>query len=190
MVKGGKGLRVGPKYTSKGLAQRSSLIPILFNVYTLSIGVKIIQYAGDLIIYNEGNNITEVVDRINRQLKYCRMVGAPRAISCRKQIEDNLISGYKKTDYSYAPDEYNAKGFSWTDHTIYLRINLTNKMTWNIQIERGIYKAREGINIMKAVAGVWWEADPKTLLMVYKERLDLIWSSEEFFRHNETRIYY
>lgn len=44
---------------------------------------------------------------------------------------------------------------------------MNNKLKWDNQINNMIIKAKKGLNVMRAFAGTWWGADPKTLKMAF-----------------------
>lgn len=69
----------GPNSTSLGLAQGSPLSPLLFNLYTASLhdilpeNIKLVQYADDLVILAQGEDIGNIVIDINEALEKIRM---------------------------------------------------------------------------------------------------------------------
>nr|CAH7757317.1 unnamed protein product [Callosobruchus chinensis] len=56
----------------------------------------------------------------------------------------------------------------WVNNYKYLGIVFDAQMSWTIHIDKCVTKAARGINIIKSLTKVWWGADPKILLTIYK----------------------
>lgn len=164
---------VGPRLTNRGIPQGSVLSPILFNLYFnelpnhLAPGVQILQYADDVVIFTSGKNRTLMADLINRSLqqlnKAIELLGltissAKSSAMCfsRARLRTNLPS--ISIEDSIIP---------WTNSHKYLGIIFDEHLKWSEHVSHLKIKLLRNLNIIKAVRGVWWGGDPKTLLCLH-----------------------
>lgn len=175
-VKNNKGELMGPGLSNRGLAQGSPLSPILFNVYTLSLhdtllkGVSMVQYADDLVIFISGDDMARMVRILNRQLSIVHdwLVSHRLSISNNKSEVMLFRDKGRKIDPRNYVVNINSQSIAWSGTCKYLGVMLTEHMEWGVNINNMVRKAEKGLNLMRALCGTWWGADPVTLSMVYR----------------------
>ncbi|KAJ8919751.1 hypothetical protein NQ315_006280 [Exocentrus adspersus] len=173
-IKDRKGTIHGPKTTNKGLAQGSPLSPTLFNIYTADIGtnilrgVQLIQYADDLVLLSNGKSIPLLIQNMNSSLQELKEWLAEHKLTISPAKSSAILFKKKNSATNYAPILYNETPIPWKKQVKYLGVMLSHTLNWTDHVELINQKALKGINVMRAVCGIRWGADPSTLLMLYK----------------------
>lgn len=175
-VKDQDGKLHGPKNISGGLLQGSPISPLLFNMYTSDIhrifknndNIEIIQYADDIALISSNTTTATLIADLNEALKkineWCKSHNFQ--ISTEKTTAVLFRKGKPKNTYDNL--KLGNSDISWKNEVRYLGVNLTYNLNWNSHINNRITKASKGLNILRALCGTEWGADPTTLLMVYK----------------------
>lgn len=164
------------KNSSQGLAQGSPLSPILFNIYTRSMfqiitqNTQIIQYADDIVLYLAGDNLQSLVSVMNRQLRAFEvwLENHNFKVSTDKCKAMLFHSPFNKVGDNKGRILYNDSQISWTNSFKYLGVCLSDKLCWKSQVNDMVRRAESGLNVMRALCGTWWGADPLILSLMYK----------------------
>lgn len=160
----------------KGLAQGSSLSPLLYNLYTAGIeraimgNVRILQYADDVAIYAEGKcgptlqiDIQSSLDAITTSYNRLGL-----AISPSKTEFMVFTQKYKIPQFQL---KINNSELRRTFSFKYLGLTFDPKCLWKHHVNEVIRKCSSRINFIRSVAGSSWGASPTNLLTIYKSTI-------------------
>lgn len=160
----------------KGLAQGSSLSPLLFNLYTSAIearvprAVKMLQYADDVAVYMSANRRSDV-PVLEREMQ-CVVWRLSRSYA-----ELGLTLSQAKTEFMLFSRQHitpsirlrlDNKLLKRVHEFRYLGVIFDHKLKWKSQVEALSAKCGKRINFLKSVAGSSWGAHPDCLLTIYK----------------------
>ncbi|KPJ09191.1 RNA-directed DNA polymerase from mobile element jockey [Papilio machaon] len=161
-----------PRLVWKGLPQGSVLSPLLYSIYThdLELSVSsfcnILQYADDIALYHSSGSVEEISCRINSALYYLGQWLSDHGLSLSVGKCQAVVFTRKRSLPSFQ--------FSIEDQLIHLSdkikflgIYLDNRLSGIAHSEHIIKKCEKGINVIRAVAGVWWGAHPYSLKLLY-----------------------
>lgn len=159
----------------KGLAQGSSLSPLLFNLYTAAIETraprtaKVLQYADDVAVYMMGDRREGTA--MEREMQ-CLLHRLSRSYS-----DLGLSISKTKTEYMLFSRLYiNPSVRLFLDNAPiksvqefkYLGVIFDKKLSWKNQTDALVAKCGKRINFLKSVAGSTWGAHPDCLLTLFK----------------------
>ena len=165
---------IGPRTGNMGLPQGSPLSPILFNIYThnlkyaISDKIEILQYADDIVLLADGAHIPTLVDQMNNSLmslaEWCEIHNFRISIN-----KTNAVLFRKGTSKTIIPEiVLNNEVIPRKDKVKYLGIIIHQNLNWKHHIDDVIGKAQKGMNVLRAICGTTWGADPVSLLMMYR----------------------
>lgn len=157
----------------KGLAQGSTLSPLLFNIYTLDIGknipftTKILQYADDIVVYSSGSDclltqriVQSAIGSLNLQYESIGL-----AISPSKSEFMVFSRKYKLPPFQILLDNIPLnRSYSFK----YLGVIFDPKCSWKNHVNYVSKKCIKRINFMRTISGSSWGAHPDALLLLYK----------------------
>ena len=164
----------GKRNVRTGVPQGAVTSPILFNFYLRGLptppeGIFVVQYADDISIYATGNNIPDLVKKINDY--------ANHVIDFLEERE-LMVSAEKSTVTLFTPDtkQYNlcpqvqlrGKPVPLEHKPKLLGVIFDTMHTFTPHVESIVNKAKSKVNLMKAVAGSTWGQDKETLVLTYK----------------------
>lgn len=157
----------------KGLAQGSTLSPLLFNVYTFYIesnvptNLRILQYADDVVLYTSDNNVHLLQNRIQLGInavhnEYLRL---GLDISASKTEFVVFTKKYRLPNFNIRIDDVEIRqSFSFK----YLGVIFDVKGTWRSQTDHIQKKCQKRVNFLRTIAGSSWGAHPDAMLLLYK----------------------
>ena len=170
-IKDREGEIIGPKRATVGLVQGSPLSPLLFNIYIKKIfdiipnTVKLLGYADDLVLLIEGNNVIQMTREINKTLLIINTFLTLHNLELAKQKCEAIWFKQHNSNLVLLDIWVGGEKIQYKKHVKYLGVTLQRNLSWDMQINNSIIKAKKGLNIIKAFRGTWWGADPKTLGM-------------------------
>lgn len=173
----------------RGLAQGSSLSPLLYNLYTASIekvvpqSVRILQYADDVAVYFEGQSGPLIQKEM--QCVLTRLSNAYNKLG--------LTISTTKTEFMVFTRKYTIPTFRLRLNNSeikqvaefkYLGVVFDRKCKWKSQSTSIIRKCGKRVNFLKTIAGSSWGAHPSCLLLLYKNTIrSIIDYGSQCFQH-------
>lgn len=166
----------GPKLVNKGTMQGATLSPLLYNLYTSQIldyvntpNIKILQFADDLLLYSENQNLNVAVNTVNTALvqlqnyynNILKLDISPEKSSVLVFSKDPLAQSSVKITY-------NNNIIPVVNHHKFLGVVIDNKLKFDKHVNYICQNAMKSINVLRCLAGTFWGSDPKTLSMLYK----------------------
>ncbi|CAK1581898.1 unnamed protein product [Parnassius mnemosyne] len=166
----------GPRPVNKGTMQGATLSPLLYNLYTSQIlkyvdtsQVKILQFADDLLLYSENQNINTAINRINTALAQLHLYYS-NILKLEISSEKSKVLVFSKDTFvnSGIKINYNNDTIPIANHHKFLGVVLDDKLKFDKHINYICQNAMKSINVLRSLAGTFWGSDPKTLSMLYK----------------------
>lgn len=166
----------GPKSVYKGVMQGSVLSPIIYNLYTSQIlqyintsDVKILQFADDIVIYNQNINIFKSVEYLNLALKdFYNYYHNKLALHINPNKSSLMIFSKFLPPGNSILIKYNNIDIPIVNEHKFLGVILDPKLSFAKHIDYISKNALRAVNILKCLARCSWGADPTTLTMLYK----------------------
>lgn len=162
----------GPRYSYKGTCQGSILSPIIFLLYihsinsTLGSDVSNLQYADDLVIYCSGNNQNQIKQHLNNALKKLEAYFSYLNLNISASKSKVVCFGKKRnTNFQLY---YDNNCIPIVTEAKFLGVTFTNNLSWIKYVDYLVCRASKAFNILKTLCRIYWGADPKILLSLYK----------------------
>lgn len=163
----------GPEKINAGLPQGLPTSPILFNIYTNDMfehipkEITLLQYADDLVLLNRSKHIEHSISKMNEALQVIADYLERHRLQISVLKSAAVIFRKGKSRKQYANVRCNSEYIPWKHEVKYLGVTINQTLNWRTHVDTVIKKAERGINVMKAVSGTWWGADPKVLKLIY-----------------------
>ncbi|XP_070153690.1 uncharacterized protein [Polyergus mexicanus] len=184
---------ISPHFVSdKGVPQGSILSPLLFNLYVsgckqyLSRDCRIVQFADDIALYTGSSDpgialrsLEESVDGLSRFL-------FARGSSVSPSKSALMVFTKKRVNPLSFSIDLNGIAIGSVQSHKFLGIYLDPAHRGKIHALYLVNKCGKLSNILKSLRGVWWGADPRTMLCVFKAlvRGSIEYGSIIFSLHN------
>lgn len=186
------GYLYGPRLASIGVCQGGIMSPLIFLLYirrlnlVLGPNVKNLQFADDLVVYSSSKSLQDTVNQINNALKNLQKFFSYLNLNINPTKSNVVVFGKK---CSIPRVLYNDTIIPISLEKKFLGVIMTYNLSWKKYIDYITTKANKAYNILKSLAGTYWGADPKVLLLLYKS---LIRSHFEYgflcFAHNNKLV--
>lgn len=155
-----------------GGARCKVLSPLLYNIYTYDLEIavnsfcKTLQYADDLALYVSSKSITEAAVRLNSALYYLNIFLAEHGLSLAVAKSRTIVFSRRYNipqmvlvcNNQQIPNELNVK---------FLGAILDSRMTGASHFSYIAQKCEKGVNILRALSGVWWGSHPYCQKLLY-----------------------
>lgn len=161
---------IGPRCTSKGLAQGSVLSPLLFNVYTHDLNipdVQIIQYADDIVLYSEQRTFEKCIDVLNQAMKkFVTWCDSKELVISWGKCQVQLFSRHRKPSFEQV--NLGNTVLPVANVSKYLGMYLDKQLTWRAHINQTVKKCNKANNILRMISKVSFGADIHTSALIYR----------------------
>lgn len=159
-----------------GLRQGTILAPLFFIFLVSKVGISLpshsnlTTFADDFVIITSADSILEArqntqtaADIISKDL-----INLGLEISVEK-TKVLIVSGKPFNNLNCIPPiRLNNVNIPFVNQAKFLGFTLTYNLKPNVHINSIVNKTSKLINILRAIAGTWWGADPRSMIMLYK----------------------
>ncbi|XP_052739677.1 RNA-directed DNA polymerase from mobile element jockey isoform X2 [Bicyclus anynana] len=161
-----------PRTVWKGLPQGSVLSPLLYNIYTSDLELAVdsfcntLQYADDLALYSSSNSISEISIQLNSAMHYLSIWLSEHGLTLSASKSKAVIFTRKRT----IPDleiRYEDQIIQMDSSAKFLGVIFDSKLTGSQHFSYIAEKSEKGVNIIRALSGVWWGSHPYCQKLLY-----------------------
>jgi ribonuclease HI len=157
----------------KGLPQGSVLSPLLYNLlgssidHIIPIGVSILQYADDIVIYVSGHILLKMQKQIQKSLNAISDFLSDLGLNLSCPKSETVLFTRKSSQLS-PPLYINNNPITISKQFKYLGVIFDRGLNWNAHAGYIQKRCKMRINFMKSIAGTSWGSHPDVLLLLYK----------------------
>lgn len=177
-----------PHLCGTGVPQGGVLSPTLFNFalrkinYFLPEGIKVLQYADDILLYCRFNEIKEAVKLLEKAVADLRPWFLSYGLKLAPKKTQLCILERRRKNHAEVSIRIDEDIVWAASSMLYLGVMLDSRLTWRKHVDYIVGKSLVAVNIMRALARVSWGANPEVLLRVYKGliRAHLEWGAVLF----------
>lgn len=158
-----------------GLRQGTILAPLLFIFLVNKVGSSlpphsfITSYADDFVIVSTAPSLYEAQARAqissNIILNDLNLLGFEISVEKSKAL---IISKNPSTPTSFPQIRLNNTPIPYVPEAKFLGFILTSNLSPSSHLNGVISKVQKRINILRAISGIWWGADPNSMILLYK----------------------
>lgn len=166
---------ISPVYVaSKGVPQGSILSPLLFNLYvaecgrSLTDGCRIIQFADDMTVYADSTDIQDSLRVVERSANRLSRFLLARGLSVSPAKSALIVFSRKRIGSRNFTIILDGVGVNSACSHRFLGVLLDPTLRGRDQARYLVKKCGRLANVLRSLCGVWWGADPRTLLSVFK----------------------
>lgn len=166
------GINSDPRTVWRGLPQGSVLSPLLYSIYTadlhssLNSDCQVLQYADDLCLYIPTTSIDQATGSMQVSLNSLNHWLVSHGLSLSAPKSSVVVFTRKRV----IPDvhlEIDGSPIRVADRVKFLGVILDSKLSGVSHINYVHDKCEKKLNLLRALAGVWWGAHPFTLKLIY-----------------------
>ncbi|KAI8431364.1 hypothetical protein MSG28_015900 [Choristoneura fumiferana] len=156
----------------QGLPQGSVLSPLLYSLYTydmeqsVSPFCSILQYADDLVLYTGSQSTDAASSKLNEALSYLKVWLDDHGLSLSPS-KSSIVTFTRSRFIPNIQIQYDRDVIPCKDFVKFLGVFLDSRMTGVPHLEYVTGKCEKGINVLRALSGVWWGAHPYCQKLVY-----------------------
>lgn len=161
-----------PRRVWKGLPQGSVLSPLLYSVYTYDLDLSVdcfcnvLQYADDLALYVAADNISDAENRLNSAINYLNSWLQDHGLSL-SIAKSSVVVFSRARSIPNINISYDGQMFPVYERVKFLGMILDSRMSGVHHLNYISQKCEKGINVLRALSGVWWGAHPSTQKLLY-----------------------
>ena len=154
-----------------GLPQGSPLSPQLFNIYvsdiTLTVKEKVLQFADDMVIWENGKDIKKIEENLNKKLKETKNYLASKNMELATNKCIPIIFTRKRKVENKPKLFINGFELPFKNKAKYLGLTFDKNLTWKYHIEEILKKCRKRIGILKTLCRKY-KILQKDAIIIYK----------------------
>lgn len=152
---------LSPRTLWRGIPQGSVLSPLLYSIYTYDLEqsvspfCNILQYADDLVLYSSDQSLDLASSRLNEALSYLNVWLDDHGLSLSPSKSKSVVFTRRR----FIPDVdiyYEGQAIPNNDSVKFLGVILDSKMSGAQHLNYVVDKCEKGINVLRALSGVWW----------------------------------
>lgn len=149
------------------------LIQILENLYInglkqiTSPNVRSLKFADDILVYATHKNEIQAIESMNTELNKINSWLGSKGLDLAPNKCKTIKFSRKRNQTNNYTIAINNVNLEKVNSITFLGITFDKKLNWAEHIDYLTSKTQKGIHIMRALAGVWWGADPECLLLIY-----------------------
>ena len=169
-----KNQQIGPRILTKGIGQGTILAPLLFSIYTQEIescttpGVKILQYADDVVIYTSSQSILTNENRLKDTLSNLNTILNNLGLSLELD-KTKAVVFTRKYKYDIGTHiSFDSNNIEILSRIKFLGVVLDSKLLWRNHMNFIKEKVEKKINMMKTITNTSWGSSPATCLLLYR----------------------
>lgn len=185
---------IGPRQTFTGIPQGSILSPLLYILYTHSFEkmfphkIKTLQFADDICVYTTHGNINQCYEELQNSMGNLTswLHNSGFIIS---ELKSSICTFTRKR--MIPPDlvQLGNYQFPYKTKVKFLGIYLDTKLSWKHHINYLCGRGEKAINILRALNGTSWGADPNISLLFYRSLIRSILDYGSIFYGNAAKCH-
>lgn len=165
---------IGPRYSYKGISQGGILSPLLFILYIYKLNIVLgqnitnLQFVDDLTIYCTADNLSAAIENLRVALLGLKAYYDDLGLDISSEKSKVLVFSKKPSKTTNIILQYGDSKLAVDNTVRFLGVIFQNSFKFNKYIDYLANRALKACNILKSLAGTYWGADPKILLILYK----------------------
>lgn len=161
-----------PRTLWQGIPQGSVLSPLLYSIYTYDLEqsvspfCNILQYADDIALYSSAQTVDDASSRLNEALSYLNDWLNDHGLSLSPSKSKVVV--FSRRRFIPAADiYYEGQLLPCCDSAKFLGVMLDPKLSGIHHLNYIVGKCERGINVLRALSGVWWGSHPYSQKLLY-----------------------
>lgn len=169
-----KNHQIGPRILTKGIGQGTILAPLLFSIYTQEIescttpGVKILQYADDVVIYTSSQSILTNENRLKDTLSNLNIILHNLGLSLEMDKTKAVVFTRKYKFDIGTHISFDSHNIEILSRIKFLGVVLDSKLLWRNHMNFIKERVEKKINMLKTITNTSWGSNPATCLLLYR----------------------
>ncbi|XP_072751039.1 uncharacterized protein [Anoplolepis gracilipes] len=163
-----------PYVSLRGVPQGSILSPLLFNIYvsecnrSLTDPCRILQFADNIVLYACTSRLRSSIQTLERSADGLSHFLLSKGLEVSPFNSAFMLFSQKRLDFPSLTITLQEITLRPVSSHKFLGVQLDRKMNGHAHVALLIRKCNKFTNLLRSLCGVWWGADPESLLMLYK----------------------